>query len=354
MKLKPLLPALVLLFACSSFAETSDTTVTTAKVSLEDGSVIVGVPITDQLKFDFIFGDLALKVVDIARIQRAGTNTVKVALRNNDLLTGTPRFGELALKTTFGTVKPSIELVKGIAFTHDKGGSEAGLVLACGMESREEIEAAGGSFQNATFAEGVNGMAVALPGGKNPVEFLIGDKLPDVGRGCVEFRARILQPAWVEDGGQELNLAVLRPQSEPAHVYFRYTFTHNDGMGHGGLVGKCFDNVAFGTHPFGTPFRIRDIIDGDPAAWHHYTIAWDENGINGEPETMILFVDGKRICSSTAKPHVVRGTAWATGRTTLTIADPCTTPQSAVIIDDLKVWDRANLRWLNSRTGVCE
>lgn len=349
MKVMRHIQKMILLAACSSIIGALNAATTTAKVSLQDGSVLVGEPVKDEVKLDFVFGQLALKVVDIARLDRVDTNTVKVTLTNNDLLSGTPRFEVFPLSTSFGTVKPSIALVKNIAFSQGRDGKEAGLVLACGMESREEIEAAGGAFRNATFVEGVDGMAVSLPGGKNPMEFLIGDNLPDVGRGCVEFRARILQVEKVEDGGQELNLAVLRPQSEPAHVYFRYTFTHNDGLGHGGLVGKCFDNVAFGTQPFGTPFRIRDIIDGDPADWHHYMIAWDENGINDKPETMILFIDGKRSCSSTTKPYVVRGRAWATGQTTLTLADSWTTPQSAVVIDDLKVWDHAKTDFATSR-----
>ena len=71
-------------------------TMTSARVSLKDGSVLIGEPITDKLKFDFIFGDLSLKVGDIARLDCVGTNTVKVTLMNNDILTGTPRFGEIS------------------------------------------------------------------------------------------------------------------------------------------------------------------------------------------------------------------------------------------------------------------
>ncbi len=326
---------------CSCVSWALDATKTTVKVSLQDGSVLIGEPIREAVKVGVLFGDLILEVSDIFRIDRVGTNTVKVTLKNNDLLTGTPRFDEFSLKTSFGTVEPAIELVKEIVFTHGRKGMEPGLVLSCGMESREEIEAAGGSFQNATFVEGVSGKAISLPDGSNPVKFLIGEKIPDIGRGCVAFWARILQPEKVEQGGQELNLAVLRPQFEPAHVYFRFAFTHNEGSGHGGLVGKCFDNVTFGTHRFGVPFRIRDIIAGDPAAWHHYAISWDEHGIDGGDETMILFVDGKRVCSSRIKPHVIRGRGWATGPTALTLLDPWTTPQSAAIVDELKVWDYA-------------
>lgn len=68
----------------------------------------------------------------------------------------------------------------------------------------------------------------------------------------------------------------------------------------------------------------------------------DGSVLIGEPvkdKVKLYFIDGKRMCSSRIKPYVVRGRAWATGQTLLTIADPCTTPQSAVIIDDLKVWN---------------
>lgn len=75
MKVMRHIQKMILLAACSSIIGALNAATTTAKVSLQDGSVLVGEPVKDEVKLDFVFGQLALKMVDIARIECVGTNS---------------------------------------------------------------------------------------------------------------------------------------------------------------------------------------------------------------------------------------------------------------------------------------
>ena len=75
MKVMRHIQKMILVAACSFVGGVLSAATTTAKVSLQDGSVLVGEPVKDEVKLDFVFGQLALKVVDIARIECVGTNS---------------------------------------------------------------------------------------------------------------------------------------------------------------------------------------------------------------------------------------------------------------------------------------
>lgn len=316
-------------------------TMTSARVSLKDGSVLNGEPITDKLKFDFIFGDLSLKVGDIARLDCVGTNTVKVTLMNNDILTGTPRFGEISIVTAFGTINPSMELVKGIAFSHDIEELDGRLVFICKMESFEEIMACEGRAERISFVEGKEGSAAFLAGGHTPVTFAIPAGLFDMRRGCLEYWMRFANPTAFEESGGELNMATIAPASEDlSRCFVRFFWTHNNGGGRGGLDAEYYGLAGAATHSFGTRYRIADIVGGHPDGWHHYAMTWDMDGIGSDKHTIEARVDGKLILSDVrTSGERFRAKETLDGPLILTLANPWTMPQPPVVIDEVKVWN---------------
>ena len=316
-------------------------TMTSVRLSLKDGSVLIGEPIADTMKFDFIFGNLTLKVVDIAKFDRVGTNTVKVTLKNNDLLTGTPRFGEIAIETAFGTIKPSMELVKAIAFNHGKAGQEEGLVFSCGMESLEEIMACDGRAERISFVEGKEGSAAFLAGGQTPVTFAIPAGLFDMRRGCLEYWMRFANPTGFEESGGELNMATIAPAAEDlSRCFVRFFWTHNNGGGRGGLDAEYYGLAGAATHSFGTRYRIADIVGGQADGWHHYAMTWDMDGIGSDKHTIEARVNGKLILHDSRTPgERFRSKESLDGPQILTLANPWTTPQPPVVIDNVKVWN---------------
>jgi hypothetical protein len=81
-------------------------------VELRDGSRVVGDSVEKYFKFhSTLLGDLKLEVKDIRSIECVSSNSAKLSTANGDLLTVSFVASEFAVKTSFGKVNLSVDLV---------------------------------------------------------------------------------------------------------------------------------------------------------------------------------------------------------------------------------------------------
>lgn len=196
-----------------------------------------------------------------------------------------------------------------------------------------------------TFVEGVDGNAITVAGGAHPLTLCSihnlfldtpGDVL-DPDQGTVQMWVRIDQmPAsFCEDR--------IRLFGGPFDLYDPIG---EEPSGIGIWVGNVADQPRIHFELFAhqlSGVSVRSTSDGwDGAAvgdyldrWVKITAAWDRSGVHGNPETMVLFVDGDLVATATGNgwgsnfgPRVGIG-----GSTGINLSN-------SYAIDDLRVFDR--------------
>jgi hypothetical protein len=180
---------------------------------------------------------------------------------------------------------------------------EPRLVYHCTFDDAAAIErpAAGpdGKFLGGDFVPGKTGNALRVYADTPAAQTAF--KPGDLGtRGTIEFWAK-MEDATPEtvfgDGGNPrffcfwLQQDIGRAGHNPRSTYLQWS--GNDGGGRSGLCAMLPGATA--TTESGCGFRKYPDFLGNPAAWHHYAIVWDESGVAGSDSVIALYVDGKRL-----------------------------------------------------------
>ena len=177
------------------------------------------------------------------------------------------------------------------------------LLYHCTFDDAAAIErpAAGpnGTFLGGEFVPGKTGNALRSPGDVSVAEV----DLPRgtlQSRGTIEFWAKIEEPppSFPDRGNPRFfNLWLSEDGSDAGPCSTHLQFTANDGMGMSGLCGMLYHR-AMAADPHMETHTYSPILD-DPAAWHHYAIVWDSEGLpfakssDGTPAVATLVLDGK-------------------------------------------------------------
>lgn len=334
---------------------------TTARCSLIDGSLLIGKPDLASFPFGSAFGDISVPLasldsLDVEKKQdRTDPSNVVdristvLHLKNGDRLTTTPNFAEIGLQTSFGTVNLPIAQIETLQAKCNQvpqsNHHKDGLVFSCSFESEEELDALEAVHHTVQFVPGIRGNAALIPAG--PREIVMDMKGLSVdkfdARGRIEFHARIPEPSNLEFGRGNLAFVMIRPKNDGFYVNQWIGFTHNDGLGHGGLLGRIFHGPVASTHGAGAMFSLKDILQNDPSGWHRYEMRWDSDGMGPEKHIIEVFVDGKLVCATSTplggspeKPQIPFPTC------SIHIADPHAGSHPALEIDELKVWNTPN------------
>ncbi len=335
-----------------------------ATIQMRDGTTQVGTPIETVFPANVGHAARVMAMDNIARILFSSRDAANVQENNGIVVSCHPRFRSMAFATTNGLFRADIADIRSICFETDlpmpdlsvkndhrtksknnepriHAPKKNGLIFSCSMDSNEDIAAAGGVFHDLTYVDGVVGKAVRIPAGRQEIVFDIPEfaEKYDEFRGCMEFWARLGNPADIEgDGRGSMPFAFIRPRNDSFRITAFIMFTHNDGLGHGGLCGRIFSNPNASTHNFGTPFRIEEIVGGNPAEWHKYTLAWDVNGFGPEKHVIEIKVDGKLVCS-TSVPCPQATKVDVMPPQAIHLADFCPDQHPEAFFDELKVWN---------------
>ena len=177
------------------------------------------------------------------------------------------------------------------------------LLYHCTFDDAQSIEhpATGpaGTFLGGSFVPGKVGNALRVFADEPAAEV---DFDPGFlgARGTIEFWAKMegaTKEAVFGDGGSPrffclwLARDMERPEGNPRSSYLQWS--GNDGCGRSGLCAMIQGATAASEDGWG--MRRYPSFLGEPAAWHHYAVVWDENGVSGSDETIAVFVDGRRI-----------------------------------------------------------
>ena len=216
------------------------------------------------------------------------------------------------------------------------------LLFHCTLDSVDAIASCGGTVTGAEFVEGVKGKAVQVGHAKDPICFPLENTIANFRRGSVEIWAKILEPDHIlSSSAHELNLVNLRQVNDDIGNFFRITLTTNNGHGQSGLVGGISTHDKASTHigRIGS-FDIAAAIGGNnPKEWHHYLLSWDVDGIGGGNDRTAVFVDGRKVVSSTEPLFEIKP-AWDHYRYILKISES-NGNQPWAVFDELKLWDHA-------------
>ena len=177
------------------------------------------------------------------------------------------------------------------------------LLYHCTFDNAQSIEhpAAGpaGTFLGGEFVPGKKGGALRIPGNVPTalVDLPRGMMQP---RGTIEFWSKIEDPpASYGDRGNPrfFGLSLFDDPANPGPCSTYLQFTSNDGMGMSGLCGMIYHR-AMATDPHMRTNTYGPLLE-DPAAWHHYAIVWDSEGLpfakasDGTPAVATLVLDGR-------------------------------------------------------------
>ena len=225
----------------------------------------------------------------------------RIAFRNGDRLT--VRFRDnlrfLPFDTLLGRVRLPLRAVSSLAIASDETDA---LIYHCTFDSASSIAhpAAGpaGAFLGGEFVPGKKGNALRIPGNVPTalVDLPRGMMQP---RGTIEFWSKIENPpASYGDRGNPrfFGLSLFDDPANPGPCSTYLQFTSNDGMGMSGLCGMIYHR-AMATDPHMRTNTYGPILE-DSAAWHHYAIVWDSDGLSfskasdGTPAVAAIVLDG--------------------------------------------------------------
>ena len=229
------------------------------------------------------------------------------------------------------------------------------LIYHCTFDSAEAIErpATGpsGKFLGGEFVPGKKGRALRIPGNVPTalVDLPRGMMQP---RGTIEFWSKIEDPpASYGDRGNPrfFGLSLFDDPANPGPYSTYLQFTSNDGMGMSGLCGMIYHR-AMATDPHMRTNTYGPILE-DPAAWHHYAIVWDSDGLSfskasdGTPAVAAIVLDG-RVLQTFGRNQFAHGKGLLRlpelqGRLAFPVADTgwgFFPRPVAFLIDEFKIW----------------
>lgn len=169
-----------------------------------------------------------------------------------------------------------------------------------------------------------------------PVRFPL--SLLSLPEGTIEFWARLRRAPELVRWGAGPFFVSQRNGPNPWVIYVG--FNGNDGGAAGGLVGVISQWHA-GTSFYTRKWRLRELL-GDVEAWHHYAMAWSQEGLQGfarGPRHVAVYLDGEMQSSFwiAGKPN---NQLVPMGETFVDLV-PHQPPGSRTDIDNLKIWSVA-------------
>ena len=316
-------------------------------LDLSDGSRIIGKPLAESLSVETVYATVNLKLELIARMSFSQEGeVVAIELRNGDKLTGRLGTEVFELETLFGEVSVPLEHMKQVLVRRHivlTDEVKRNLVLWNSLGSNDEV------------VDSVVGPDLGFYAGSQRWPEVKGDREYVAGKygKCVTIRGNYRDMSRIHnivfnDLDKHLN-----PEKGCIELWFYYTeapVAHSHGVyrffdGAFGLrSGIIFQAIAqqkdkparvtfslnFGGEPVAVYLPISKIPKNQ---WVHLAAVWDRNGIEDGPETVRLYVDGKKVASGTAKGWGAR-----VGKS----ADICGGNDNNLIgkfrMDELKVW----------------
>ena len=290
-----------------------------ATAMLADSSVLHGalprrfVPAVSPTRGRIRIDLRAVKSIEFER----GKNAV-ISFRNGDRLT--VRFPAdlkpLRFDTVLGPVPLPLSAVSKLVLEPSTSSTPSKLLYHCTFDSPESISrpAAGpaGTFLGGEFVPGKVGNALRSPGDVPVAEVDLPRGMMQP-RGTIEFWAKIEEPpAFYGDRGNPLffGLWLFDYPDDPGLCSTHLGWCANNGMGMAGLCGMVYHR-AMATDPTMRTNTYGPVL-GDPAAWHHYALVWDSEGLpfakasDGTPAVATLVLDG-RILQTFGRNELARG-----------------------------------------------
>lgn len=332
-----------------------------AEVRLVDGSLLKG-----ALRPRFLpavspsLGRVRIDLSEVGRIDFIPTSQSRISFKNGDRLTATlsPKHDHFVLATLLGPLQIPLSAVRSISFNPSASRLQprtSHLLYHCTFDSPESIAhpAAGpaGRFLGGEFVPGKKGRALRIPGNVPTalVDLPRGMMQP---RGTIEFWSKIEDPpASYGDRGNPrfFGLSLFDDPANPGPYSTYLQFTSNDGMGMSGLCGMIYHR-AMATDPHMRTNTYGPILE-DPAAWHHYAIVWDSDGLSfskasdGTPAVAAIVLDG-RVLQTFGRNQFAHGKGLLRlpelqGRLAFPVADTgwgFFPRPVAFLIDEFKIW----------------
>jgi len=297
--------AIATLAAVAAGEEARTNTSLRLAVELVDGSRLLGRPAVTSAPIRTAYARMDISLALVAAITMAGDHEkATVDLQNGDKLQGILDLKALEMDTLFGKVSVTIPSVRSLHVLLSGGPPPQSLVFWNKLGSEKEVltSVVGPGL---TFYEGggwpeVSGTRNFVPGKHGGAATLIGayqnmsrvhnlvlknlEKLLNPERGCIE--------AWYYQEGPPV-----------AYAYGVYRiFDGPYGIGSGVSLHLMPEGLSFGVG-FGGQGRGASL----PAAeipnreWIHLAGAWDRQGLDGSPETLRLYVNGKKVAAAKEK-----------------------------------------------------
>ncbi|HWB59311.1 MAG TPA: LamG-like jellyroll fold domain-containing protein, partial [Chthoniobacteraceae bacterium] len=309
-------------------------------VELTDGSQLVGT-VPEETVFpmesDELKSGVAIKWVDSITLS-ADHATASLALLNGDQVNGRLSMKALPMTTAFGKVALDLQFVKSVNVREMDSLPPQALVFSNSLASENDAlrsavgpplkPFAGADAQAASrdYTTGRHGAgAVTIKGdyqAASQVRNLVLDgldKLVNPERGCIEF--------WY--------CQMSAPVAGQAGVY--RMFDGKDGLGSCASVFATPDNLEFALDCGGTRRALDCAMQDVPLKqWMLVSASWDRKGLDHSPDTLRLYINGKKVASSTAAD-------W--GNTAGGSADVCGSANAACAgkfyMNGLKIWSSA-------------
>ena len=290
-----------------------------SRVTLTDGSVVNGalqhhfVPAVSEtlgsFRLDLRVVESIARLPDDAEPSTSESESLRVvpcafcvSFRNGDRLTVRlePEGDRFVLDTLLGPLPVPLASISSLVILNTP--TEA-LLYHCTFDNETSIvhPAVGpsGRFLGGEFVPGKVGKALRIWSDKPAAQtdFPGGALGP---RGTIEFWAKMenASPETVFGDGGNPRFFCLWIQDDISHLdrnprssYLQWS--GNDGGGRSGLCAMIQGMATASEEGWGIR-RYPDFL-GNPAAWHHYAIVWDENGVTGSDNVIVVYVDGKRI-----------------------------------------------------------
>ncbi|MCL1922034.1 MAG: LamG domain-containing protein [Kiritimatiellaeota bacterium] len=325
----------------------------TAKVTLADGSQLLGMPRTVSLALVTVFGKQEIPLAQVAVLD-FDKDIAKVKFHNKDILSGKLEGEGFALTTVFKEVSLPYAQIKSVQFFRQRGTTlnavEPGLLLHVRFDAEDEDLSrfdARMEARNVQIVEGPEGdaMLVGTTDARVTIHLpFVPYKMPE---GTIEFWAKLPQARQRFShvaSGQPLFFSIECPRLRYDH-HFVFGFVSNNGFARAGLHGRIYGIGDVATHPMGAVSGIADtgLLGNTPDEWHHYTFIWKREGFdfpNVQGKLLALAVNGNIVAAGgDTTPQ-----QFATDECILIIHDKrnsdCSLP---IVMSDLKVWDYARL-----------
>lgn len=336
------------------------------RLTLADGSVLSG---TLRSRFVSAVSDTvgpfrldlsAVESIDFSRQDGRGAHpqdpACRVTFQNGDRLTArlAPEKGVFALETLLGPLSVPIGSVASLVMEGQPGDA---LLYYCTFDNEAAIThpAAGpkGTFLGGEFVPGKVGNALRS-WGDIPVAEVDLPKGTLRPKGTIEFWAKIESATpWTRyiDGRNPgfFGLWLFEDESNPGPCSTFLGFSSNNGMGMAGLCGMIYHR-AMATDPEMRTNTYGPVLD-DPAAWHHYAMLWDKDGLpnakasDGTPAVAAIYLDG-RFLMTYGRNNLARGAgllALSKLQGKLAFSTPAaywdsSTHHVPFLIDEFKIW----------------